>query len=69
MGDLGADLINVVLDQVAVDQHVPGGLQQIGQGLSRAVGLEGARIADGQYGDVQGFESALRQMGHVQVFP
>ncbi|MNG33140.1 hypothetical protein D3C84_1193170 [compost metagenome] len=68
-GNGGADLIDIVLDQVTIDQYMPGGLQQIGQGLSRGVGVEGACIADGQHGNVQGFKCALRQMGHVQVFP
>ncbi|MNP65643.1 hypothetical protein D3C76_1612500 [compost metagenome] len=65
----GADLVDIVLDQVALDQHMPSRLQQIDEGLPGAVGVEGARVADGQHGDVQRFKRALRQMGHGLGFP
>ncbi|MND98672.1 hypothetical protein D3C80_910340 [compost metagenome] len=55
-GDLGANLVQVVLEQYPCSEAVPGLGQTIDKHLARGVGFQGTGIADRQHRDVQRHE-------------
>ena len=52
----GANLVNVILDDAAVSQQVPGAVQGLHQKLPGGVGVGVAGIRDGQDSNLQGDE-------------
>ncbi|ODB39852.1 hypothetical protein A9L43_15505 [Pseudomonas mosselii] len=63
-GDLGADLVQVVLEQLPRHQAVAHADGAAGQQLAGGVGVVGAGVADGQHRDVQRYEHRVRFHAH-----
>ena len=59
VGHLGADLVEVVLEQHALGQVVAGGGEAVDEDLAGGVSLQGAGVADGQYSNIEGYEGRI----------
>ena len=61
---LGADAVQIVLQQHPGSQPVPGLGEPIDEQLAGRIGFQGAGIADGENGDIQRHESRLGLVAH-----